>query len=150
VCPAECRVCGEATKDSACQSAAATDVAGEPRLSPGRKTNNGADRVGGKTKREHCANWKSVHETCLRRSDDRTFGQRRPTVFHPIFRYDVNRRTLLHREPLRLFAVLRRSAHGFQSRTSNRAPGAEVQNRSCSIKWAAKQGNGQPLERCFS
>jgi hypothetical protein len=32
---------------------------------------------------------------------------------------------------------------------SNRAPGAGSQNRSCSIKWAAKQGNGQPLERCF-
>src|SRR5258707_10161909 len=32
---------------------------------------------------------------------------------------------------------------------SNRAPGAGGQNRSCSIKWAAKQGNGQPLERCF-
>src|ERR1700719_3976163 len=32
---------------------------------------------------------------------------------------------------------------------SNRALGAGGQNRSCSIKWAAKQGNGQPLERCF-
>src|SRR5713101_3843578 len=32
---------------------------------------------------------------------------------------------------------------------SNRAPGAGGQNRSCSITWAAKRGNGQPLERCF-
>src|SRR5258708_22874315 len=32
---------------------------------------------------------------------------------------------------------------------SNRAPGAGSQNRSCSITWAAKRGNGQPLERCF-
>jgi hypothetical protein len=32
---------------------------------------------------------------------------------------------------------------------SNRAPRAGGQNRSCSIKWAAKQENGQPLERCF-
>jgi hypothetical protein len=32
---------------------------------------------------------------------------------------------------------------------SNRAHGAAVQNRSCSIKWAAKQENVQPLETCF-
>jgi len=32
---------------------------------------------------------------------------------------------------------------------SNRAPGAGGQNRSLLNKWAAKQGNGQPLERCF-
>jgi len=32
---------------------------------------------------------------------------------------------------------------------SNRAHGAAGQNRSCSIKWAAKQENVQPLEMCF-
>src|SRR5271168_1941248 len=32
---------------------------------------------------------------------------------------------------------------------SNRAHGTAVQNRSCSMKWAAKQENVQPLERCF-
>jgi hypothetical protein len=32
---------------------------------------------------------------------------------------------------------------------SNRAPGAGGQNRSCSIKWAEKQENVQPLEGCF-
>src|SRR6202030_3736170 len=32
---------------------------------------------------------------------------------------------------------------------SNRAHGAAAQNRSCSIKWAAKQENVQPLEMCF-
>src|SRR5258708_14770392 len=33
--------------------------------------------------------------------------------------------------------------------TSDRAPGADGQNRSCSIKWAAKQENVQPSEMCF-
>ena len=33
--------------------------------------------------------------------------------------------------------------------SSNRAPGAGVQNRSCSIQWAAKQENVQPLQVCF-
>jgi len=33
--------------------------------------------------------------------------------------------------------------------SSTRAPGADGQNRSCSIKWAAKQENVQPLETCF-
>src|SRR5208337_344761 len=32
---------------------------------------------------------------------------------------------------------------------SNRAHGAAVQNRSCSIKWAARQENVQPSRRCF-
>jgi hypothetical protein len=32
---------------------------------------------------------------------------------------------------------------------SNRAPGAEDQNRSCLHKWAAKQEKLQPLELCF-
>jgi hypothetical protein len=33
--------------------------------------------------------------------------------------------------------------------SSNRAHGAAVQNRSCSIKWAGKQENLLPLEMCF-
>jgi hypothetical protein len=33
--------------------------------------------------------------------------------------------------------------------SSNRAHGAEVQNRSCSIMWAAKQEKLQPREMCF-
>ena len=33
--------------------------------------------------------------------------------------------------------------------SSNRAPGAGGQNRSCSIKWAAKQEKFRPLEECF-
>ena len=33
--------------------------------------------------------------------------------------------------------------------TLNRAPGAVGQNRSRSIKWAAKQENFQPKEMCF-
>src|ERR1017187_7506683 len=33
--------------------------------------------------------------------------------------------------------------------SSNRAPGAEVQNRSCSIKWAGKQEKVRPLQGCF-
>jgi hypothetical protein len=32
---------------------------------------------------------------------------------------------------------------------SNRAPGAAIQNKSCSINWAAKQENVQPLETRF-
>jgi len=32
---------------------------------------------------------------------------------------------------------------------SNRAPGAEGQNRSCSNRWAAKQEKIQPLQLCF-
>ena len=32
---------------------------------------------------------------------------------------------------------------------SNRAHGAEGQTRSCSITWAAKRENGQPLQMCF-
>jgi hypothetical protein len=35
------------------------------------------------------------------------------------------------------------------NRPSNRALGAEGQNRSCSNKWAAKQEKLQPLELCF-
>jgi hypothetical protein len=33
--------------------------------------------------------------------------------------------------------------------SSNRAHGADGQNRSCSIMWAAKQENFQPTEMCF-
>src|SRR3984957_6257317 len=33
--------------------------------------------------------------------------------------------------------------------SSNRAPGAEVQNRSCSIMWAGKQEKVRPLQECF-
>src|SRR6202030_2914729 len=33
--------------------------------------------------------------------------------------------------------------------SSNRAPGAEVQNRSCSIMWAGKQEKIRPLQECF-
>ena len=33
--------------------------------------------------------------------------------------------------------------------SSNRAPGAEGQNRSCSIKWAAKQEKFRPMQKCF-
>jgi hypothetical protein len=33
--------------------------------------------------------------------------------------------------------------------SSNRAPGAVGQNRSCSIQWAAKRENVQPLQTCF-
>ncbi len=33
--------------------------------------------------------------------------------------------------------------------SSNRAPGAGGQNRSCSILWAAKQENVQPSQTCF-
>jgi hypothetical protein len=33
--------------------------------------------------------------------------------------------------------------------SSNRAPGAADQNRSCSIKWAAKQEKVRPLRGCF-
>jgi hypothetical protein len=32
---------------------------------------------------------------------------------------------------------------------SNRAPGAEGQNRSCSIPWAEKQEKLQPAQECF-
>ena len=34
--------------------------------------------------------------------------------------------------------------------SSNRAHGVARQNRPCSIEWAAKQGNFQPKEMCFS
>ena len=33
--------------------------------------------------------------------------------------------------------------------SGNRAPRAAVQNRSCSIQWAAKQEKVQPAEMCF-
>ena len=33
--------------------------------------------------------------------------------------------------------------------SSNRAPGADDQNRFCSIKWAAKQEKFRPLQECF-
>jgi hypothetical protein len=33
--------------------------------------------------------------------------------------------------------------------SSNRAHGAADQNRSCSIKWAAKQEKVRPLQECF-
>src|SRR5215469_16537566 len=35
------------------------------------------------------------------------------------------------------------------AKLSNRAPGAEGQNRSCSFKWAEKQEKIQPLGLCF-
>ena len=33
--------------------------------------------------------------------------------------------------------------------SSNRAHGADGQNRSCSIKWAAKQEKARPMQKCF-
>ena len=33
--------------------------------------------------------------------------------------------------------------------SSNRAHGADGQNRSCSIKWAAKQEKFRPMRKCF-
>src|SRR5271169_1504031 len=33
--------------------------------------------------------------------------------------------------------------------SSNRAPGADGQNKSCSIQWAAKQEKFRPTEMCF-
>ena len=33
--------------------------------------------------------------------------------------------------------------------SSNRASGADGQNRSCSITWAGKQEKSQPVEMCF-
>src|SRR5271169_5083273 len=33
--------------------------------------------------------------------------------------------------------------------SSHRAPGADGQNRSCSITWAEKQETFQPAQRCF-
>src|SRR5229473_1958741 len=33
--------------------------------------------------------------------------------------------------------------------SSNRAPGAGGQNRSCSIQWAAKQEKFRPMQECF-
>jgi hypothetical protein len=33
--------------------------------------------------------------------------------------------------------------------SSNRAHGAELQNRSCSIMWAGKQEKVRPLQECF-
>jgi hypothetical protein len=43
----------------------------------------------------------------------------------------------------------RESPNRWGNASSNRVHGAEVQNRSCSIMWAAKQENFQPTEMCF-
>src|SRR5580704_11743558 len=43
----------------------------------------------------------------------------------------------------------RENPNRWASMPRNRAHGTAVQNRSCSMKWAAKQENVQPLETCF-
>jgi hypothetical protein len=43
----------------------------------------------------------------------------------------------------------RENPHRWANTSSNRPPGADGQNRSCSIKWAAKQEKVQPVEKCF-
>src|SRR6266481_5278135 len=43
----------------------------------------------------------------------------------------------------------RKKPNRWANASSNRAHGAAVQHRSCSVKWAAKQENVQPLEMCF-
>jgi len=53
--------CGEAAEDGSCESAAATDVTAERRLSPGHKTSQSAGQVGRKTKCEGRTNRKRVH-----------------------------------------------------------------------------------------
>ena len=42
-----------------------------------------------------------------------------------------------------------RTSNHWATVSSNRAPGAGGQNRSCSITWAAKQEKFQPREKCF-
>src|SRR6476469_11242097 len=54
----------------------------------------------------------------------------------------------LRREQAMKTAGRENPIHGVTS-PRNRAPGAVDQNRSCSIKWAAKQEKCQPLELCF-
>jgi hypothetical protein len=43
----------------------------------------------------------------------------------------------------------RENPNHWANASSNRAHGAEVQNRSCSIMWAAKQEKFRPLQECF-
>jgi hypothetical protein len=43
----------------------------------------------------------------------------------------------------------REDPNRWAAKLTNRAPGAEDKNRSCSITWAAKQEKLQPLEWCF-
>jgi len=43
----------------------------------------------------------------------------------------------------------RENPNRWANASNNRAHGAEVQNRSCSIRWAAKQEKFQPTEMCF-
>src|SRR5258707_11310199 len=43
----------------------------------------------------------------------------------------------------------RKNPNRWANASSNRPHGAAVQHRSCSVKWAAKQENVQPLEMCF-
>src|SRR5260370_20682282 len=43
----------------------------------------------------------------------------------------------------------RENPNRWAAKRRNRAPGAEDQNRSCLIRWAAKQEKLQPLEWCF-
>src|ERR1022692_5191134 len=43
----------------------------------------------------------------------------------------------------------RRTPNRWATVSSNRAPGAGGQNRSCSSRWAEKQENFQPAEKCF-
>jgi hypothetical protein len=43
----------------------------------------------------------------------------------------------------------RRTSNHWATVSSNRAPGAGGQNRSCSIQWAEKQEKFQPALKCF-
>src|SRR5260370_15180981 len=43
----------------------------------------------------------------------------------------------------------RENSNRWANASSNRAHGAEVQNRSCSIMWAGKQEKVRPLQECF-
>jgi hypothetical protein len=54
---------------------------------------------------------------------------------------------LRHEEAMK--TASRRNPNRWVGVSGNRAHGAAVQNRSCSIKWAGKQENVQPLEMCF-
>jgi hypothetical protein len=65
----------------------------------------------------------------------------------------IQNATTIFWTPIQRLSVLRVSAtenpnHGV-ALSRNRAHGAEEQNRSRSIKWAAKQENLQPEETCF-
>src|ERR1700747_2592520 len=43
----------------------------------------------------------------------------------------------------------RETQNGWAKVAGNRAPGADVKNRSSSIKWAVKQEKLQPMRKCF-